>query len=383
MGALEFYEGKRESYWIYRIDLPPDPETGRRRQKKIARDRKTGARWTSKKTCRTAMQAHEVELRTGIPVDVTTRTVDEHLEQWLSQMEGRVTPSTLMQYRRAWNRLRPRLGSIKLQSLQALAVQSAFDELRKRLAPNTLHLTHSVLHQALEQAVKWEILPRNPASSVSLPSARPRAPRAVWTTAETQTFLAAIETDPDGALWWTLLDTGARIGEALALTWDHVSLGTSPPVIRIERTLTRVPHGWAFGASTKTESGRRFIYLQPSTVAALQAHQLQQQGRRNAYGEHWQDHGLVFDRGDGGILTPTAVGRHLKRACEKAGVPAITPHSMRHTMTTIAAQRGVPLKLLADRLGHSGIRLVANLYAHPTLEGDMVVSDALKDVFRP
>ena len=262
MGSLEYYEGKRESYWIYRIDLPP--ELGKsRRQKKVVRDRKTGKRWTSKRACREAMQAHEVELRTGVPVQITQQTMAEYMELWLSDASKRLAPSTVLNYRDSWRRVSSHLASIQVQGLQTLAIQQAIRDLEKRYAPDTVRLTYRILHIALRQAVRWQIISRNPAEGVVLPASKPVTVKNAWTVEEVQRFLANTQDDDLHVLWRLLLDTGMRIGEALALGWAHVQLDPAPARVRIERTLTRSGKAWYVGNATKTKRSRRTLTIQP------------------------------------------------------------------------------------------------------------------------
>ena len=382
MGSLEYYEGKRESYWIYRIDLPP--ELGKsRRQKKVVRDRKTGKRWTSKRACREAMQAHEVELRTGVPVQITQQTMAEYMELWLSDASKRLAPSTVLNYRDSWRRVSSHLASIQVQVLQTLAIQQAIRDLEKRYAPDTVRLTYRILHIALRQAVRWQIISRNPAEGVVLPASKPVTVKNAWTVEEVQRFLANTQDDDLHVLWRLLLDTGMRIGEALALGWEHVQLDPAPARVRIERTLTRSGKAWYVGNATKTKRSRRTLTIQPETASSLRSWRAAQDARRATFGPYWQDTGLVFDRGGGDMMHTNFAADRLAEACVAAQVPRRTPHELRHTFTTLAAQRGVPLKLIADRLGHANTDLIAGIYAHVTEEGDLLVSEALRSVLNP
>ena len=283
-------------------------------------------------------------------------------------------------YRAGWKRLTPSLGSLRLQSLTPLAIQTAFDALRGTHAPKSIRVSYSVLHNPLGQAVKWEILTRNPSSRMVLPPANPRAQRQVWSVTEARQFLAKTEDHDWHSLWRLLLDTRMRHGEALSLRWQHVDIDSDRPLIRIVCTLMHEHGTWAIGTSTKSERGRRVVHLRPATAAALRVHRDNQTARQAQFGPHWADHDLVFDRGDGGIFHPAKVRDSLISGCVQAGVPKISPHALRHTMATPAAQRGVPLKLLADRLGYPGADLVSTLYAHATDDGDLAVLEAMRDV---
>lgn len=377
MGAVELYRGKRESYYVYRVDLPPDAR-GKRRQQRVTRDRKTGQRWTSKKACRTAMQAHEVELRTGVAIELTDMTVAAYMAHWLDDAAARVSPGTAGIYRRAWAQLEPHLGGVSLQSLQTLAIQQAVRTLQQRYAPKTVNTTMGVLKSALRQAVRWRLLAANPADGISLPKAVAANPRRVWTVDQARLFLTVSVDDPLHALWRLILDTGVRIGEAIALGWQHVEIDGDAPHVRVTRTMVRLGSSWEIGDAPKTASGVRVLTIAPETAAALRRYREAQDARCARCGPHWLDTGLVFDRGDGEPLPYHAAMHALARACRVAGVPELSPHELRHTMATLAAEQGVSIKLIADRLGHRGVDLVVGLYAHSSADGDRAVADALR-----
>ena len=364
-------------YYIYRIDLPAAPGAARR-QKRISRDRLTGQRWTSKRECVKAMQAHELELRTGVAIELTNMTMSAYMERWLDETSGRVSAGTAGIYRRAWAQLSPQLGAIPLQSLQTLAVQEAARALQQRYAPKTVNATMGVLKSALRQAVRWRLIAANPADGVMLPKATPANPKLVWTAEQTRRFLAVATEDPLYALWRLILDAGLRIGEAIALDWRYLDIEGKTPWVRVTRTMVRHSTVWTVGQTTKTASGVRVLGIQPETAAALQRYRDAQAERRDQYGPHWRDAGLVFDRGDGEPLPYHAALHQLQRSCKAADVPELTPHELRHTMATLAAEQGVSIKLIADRLGHRGVGLVASLYAHSSADGDRLVADALR-----
>lgn len=378
MGSVELYRGKRESYYIYRIDLAPDPLTGERKQRKVTRDRQSGARWTSIKACRLAMQAHEQEIRTGVAGAAGGQTLGQYMAYWLHEISPSIKPNTALSYAQSWNRLAPHLGTVQLDRLSTLAIQQAFRALTEQYAAGTVRLDHRVLNMALRRAVQWRMIATNPAVGIVLPSAQPVRERRVWTAAQVQAFLLATQADPDHALWRTLLDTGMRIGEALALTWSDLDLAGSTPRVTIRRTLTRNQEGQTvIGQTPKTRRSRRTNRIHADTAAALQRARRAQDVRRAGYGAHWAAGNLVFDRGDGEMMLTQMAYKRLEIACRRARLPVLTPHELRHTMITLAAEQGAPLKLLADRVGHSGTSILEEIYAHATEAGDAVVSDAL------
>jgi len=270
------------------------------------------------------------------------------------------------------NRIIPHLGTVPLAKLGPLDVQGCYRALSEAgYAPKTVRLTHTVLRQALAQAVRWRLVSINAADAVDLPALRRKEIEA-WTAGQTRAFLTNTTSNDHHALWRLMIDSGMRLGEALALSWDDVDLAAGAVVIR--RTLTRTKGGgWIVGDAAKTRAGRRPIAVTPPTVAALRAHRAVQAERRLKLGAAWFDGGFVFDRGDGGRSSPATVQHAFARAVTEAGVPRITPHGL-----LILA--GVPLKVVSDRLGHASVAITADVYAHVTAEADRSAAERMAEL---
>jgi integrase len=243
-------------------------------------------------------------------------------------------------------------------------------------AASTVRSAHTVLHAALEQAVRWNLLARNPSDHVSLPQVVGNVQ--IWSEAEAQQFLIATAQSRDHALWRLYLDTGMRVGEALALAWDDVDLDAGH--VRIHRTISRdADERQTIVERTKTGAGRR-VALAPATVASLRAHRAAQNLRRLA-APVWEATGLVFDRGDGHHTHNTVIRARFIKDCERAGVPVIQLKALRHTAATIMVANGLPLHTVSKRLGHSTIRLTADLYAHASPDADRAASVLMERIF--
>jgi integrase len=277
------------------------------------------------------------------------------------------------------NRIAPHLGTVPLAKLGPLDVQGCYRALGVAgYAPKTIHLTHTVLRQALSQAVRWRLVPTNAAADADLPAGRRKEIEA-WTAGDARAFLAATAGDDRHALWRLLLDSGMRLGEALALAWADVDLAADTVAIR--RTLTRTKGGgWIVGDAAKTRAGRRPIAISPPTVVALRAHRAAQAERRLRLGQDWVNEGFVFDRGDGGRSSPATVQHAFERAVTNAGVPRLTPHGCRHTSATLLILAGVPLKVVSERLGHASVAITADVYGHVTAEADRSAADRLAEL---
>jgi integrase len=322
------------------------------------------------------------EVNDGTFVVASRETVGQYLERWLSAASFRYADATVYQYGREIRlRIVPQLGGVALAKLDQITIQSMYANLLESKTPvATVIQTHKVLHTALAQAVAWRLLTRNPADGVSVPRLEPSAPL-VWTQDEAEAFLisAAAEKDPLLALWELGLDSGMRIGEMLSLSWSDVDRERG--LVSVRRTLTGTREGgWKIGEHAKTSSSRRSIDLSPYTMAALRTWGARQAERRLAAGTHWQDLGLVFDRGNGQWINPNTVRAAFDRAVAKAKVTRITPHGMRHTMATLLLGAGVHPKIVQERLGHSSIQMTLDRYSHVSMSMQQQATEVLAEV---
>jgi integrase len=259
--------------------------------------------------------------------------------------------------------VRPALGDRRLCDLTPLDVQGLYAAMLARgLSARTVGDTHAVLRQALGQAVKWGMVPRNVALLADLPRQERTEMRAL-TQEEAARFLAVAQDGRWGVLFAFALATGMRPGEYLALRWEDVDLraGTA----RVTRALVRGKDGYRF-EEPKTPRSRRTVPLPASTTKELLLHRVQQAEARLRAGERWQDLGLVFADDDGQPLDAhNLVARHLKPALQAAGLPAtLRLYDLRHTCATLLLLAGPHPKVVAERLGHASITLTLDTYSH-------------------
>ena len=166
----------------------------------------------------------------GIVYEDENMTVGEYLDAWLKgSVRGSIRQST---YDRdasiVANHLWPALGAIKLKKLSAAHVQSFYrDRLDAGLSPSTVHKMHAILHKALSQALKWNMVPRNVTEAVRPPRSAPKEMRPL-SPEEARRLLRATRGDRLEALYVLAVTTGMRQGELLALRWQDVDVKTAP-----------------------------------------------------------------------------------------------------------------------------------------------------------
>lgn len=337
---------KRGDAWTAVVDLPPDPATGKRRQKRIT------ARTKKEVEARVAEVIASIER--GAFADPGKLTVRDAITHYLATAD--LAPNSRRAYEGAARRIvLPRIGGVPLAKLTGRQITELYVAVR---GTGYGALVQAVVTGALRLAVREGVLARNPAEGFAVPrDPRPeRRERCPWTPADLTAFLAAAQSHWLAPVYWLLAHTGLRLSEALGLRWENVSLDL----------------GRLFVAQSKTPAGRRRVSLDPATVAVLRRHAAEQARRRAALGPDWQEHGLVFDRGDGRPVSPRTVEEVMSRLARRAGLPHATPHTLRHLHATVLLTAGVPPHVVMARLGHSSFRVTVDHYAHvlPTSERD-------------
>ena len=301
----------------------------------------------------------------GLIFDAGKMTVGEYLDRWLADsVKGTVRTSTYERNEEIVRlHIKPSLRRVGLKKLTPAHVRGLYSEkLDSGLAPATVRRIHSTLHKALSQAVSDGIVPRN-AAHVKAPRPAPEEIRPL-SEDEARAFLEAARQSGERfeALYVLAITTGLRRGELLGLRWDDadLELGT----LRVGRALVREGGRHTLG-ETKTKRGRRQINLTPRTVNALKNHRKKQLEEKMKLVGHYKDHGLIFASGVGTPINPeNLIKRSFKPLLEKAGLPKIRFHDLRHTCATLLLGRCVHPKLVQELLGHATIAMTLDTYSH-------------------
>src|SRR6266571_2288935 len=230
----------------------------------------------------------------------TQLSTERYLEQWLGHVRGRVRASTYEGYE-ALLRLHamPHLHTVPLDSLRPLHLQNLYARLLaqtepRRLSAGTVLNLHLVLTHALGQAVRWQLLPSNPAAGAQPP--RPRRPElGVFEQSTLSRILVAVRGTRLELPAAMAVATGMRRGEILGLRWTDVDSDLG--VARVRRTLQPTADGLTY-EEPKTPRSRRAVVLPRFLKPHLKRHRSDQDRRRALAGVAWRDLGLVVDRGN-------------------------------------------------------------------------------------
>ncbi len=313
------------------------------------------------------------EQQQGTLVTTSTQTMKEYLEHWLEEVKKpTIRVSSYVKYRKLLNSyLLPTIGKIQLQKLTPQHVQSLYArKLKEGLSPKTIQSIHGVLHGALDNAVKWNLIAKNVCDVVSSPRV-PTTEKQVLTMQEAHTLLEQVRRHRLETILALALTTGMRRGEILALRWSDVNLEEGS--IQVKHTVDYINHYGYVESEPKTAKGRRKIMLSSFVVEMLNAHRSAQMEARYKAGEKWIDKNLVFTGLLGDFFNPNYVLRVFKRVLVAAGLPDMTFHMLRHSAATILLSMGVHPKIVQEILGHSTINITLDTYSHilPSMQKDI------------
>ncbi len=238
------------------------------------------------------------------------------------------------------------------------------------LAPKTVNNIHGVLHKALDNAVKWNILPRNVCDAVTPPRI-PRKEKNVLTKQQAHTLLEEVRTHRLEALLTLAITTGIREGELLALHWQDISFEDCS--LQVKRAVSYLKGYGYIESEPKTAKGRRMIKLPVFVVDILIRNKAQQEEQRRQVGSAWIDKDLVFTNAQGYYFSSSTLRKVFRRFLVSIGLPHMCFHDLRHSAATILLAMNVHPKVVQEILGHSTIAMTLDVYSHalPSMQEDV------------
>jgi integrase len=373
---------KRGNTWSYVIRVP-DPATGASKPKWVGG-------FETEEAAKAARDEARIRARRGEYVNRSVSTVADYLAEWVETHASTVKPKTLAGYRHDIDHyIVPRIGHMRLQALRPAVLSKLYRDLAEHggqdgrpLSAWTVSHIHRTLRKALADAVHVEqLLAVNPAERSKLPRDGGTEPGRVWTTEQLDAFLITARSHRLYAFYRLAAYTGARRGELLYLRWQAVDLdaaevtfGGSTAVVRGKRV------------EGTTKGGRsRVVSIDRETVTILQEHRRRQEEEREAADLAWIDHdGLVFATKWGEPLYPDTVTwlmSKLINACNQSAtvpeqvLPHARLHDLRHLHATTLLLAGVPVHVVAARLGHADPAVTLRVYSHVLREHALGVGD--------
>jgi integrase len=274
----------------------------------------------------------------------------------------------------------PGLKNVQLSKLTLQRVQQFFNEkLTAGNSPALVKYLRVVLRIALNQALKGDLISRNVAELATPPKSEKRE-ISPFTPEQAGRFLKAAMGHRLEALFTSALAVGLRSGECSALRWTDVDLDGGKIIVR--HTLQRVKQPGEKKTRLmllppKSEKSRRTINLPATCITGLRAHQERQGQELKLAGSRWKETGHVFTSTIGTPIDDRKILKEFNALVEAAKLPKQRFHDLRHACISLLGAQGVPLKVIAEIVGHSDIRLTQNVYQHVYSEAKRAAADTM------
>ncbi len=328
----------------------------------------------------------------GIPIPDSDATVAEFLAYWLAEeVAPNRRPKTHQSYASAINtHIIPGLGKKKLRKLRTQEVRTWLNRLRiecqcckrewdkrrakprccaagacceRKLSPRMVQYVHAVLRNALQHAMREELVLRNVARLVRTPTPGYNTGQGL-STSVAKLVLKELRDHRFYALYVLALTMGMRRGELLGLSWTAVDLERRTLVVA---TNLQRAGGELRLVQPKTMASVRTLPLPPFVVEVLMEHRERQAQERAAAGIDWKENGLVFPSRIGTPYEPDNLRRSWEPVRRKFGLTHRF-HDLRHTCITLLLDLGVPPHIVQQIAGHSDHGVTMKVYAHASLE---------------
>ncbi|MFD3563390.1 tyrosine-type recombinase/integrase [Streptomyces sp. NPDC058686] len=367
-------DSKGKIRYRFVVDVGIDPETGKRKQLRRTFDTLKEAR---AEYANITNRRHE-----GSLVPPNKITVNEWLDRWLVMKAEDLEETTIYSYEITLNRIRGRLGNIRLQDLTEEDVEEwrdwalAHGRVRGKRAGTPLGVTSvdmslARLKEALGRAVTRRLVYVNVAAHVNIPRRARKEERktkeevAPWNVQEVQKFIHGIKGERlYAALLLSLV--GLRPAEVCGLRWEDVDLENATIVIANTRTMMGNRH--VVEKDTKSLAGERELPLPALVLGALKAFWARQAEERLALGEAYMMSGYVLVHETGDAFTIKQLRRRAYRLMELLGLRRVRLYDARASCFTFLANNGVPDHILARWAGHTNIKTTKRWYVKPDVE---------------
>jgi integrase len=367
--------------WYYQFDLPGSNRDGRDRISESGFSTKREAE--DAEALKRSEELQKLEMaKAGVTVTVQVpRTLSMLLKEFFAQhVDDKLAPKTVERYHEQAAYLDPGLLNMLIGEITPLHLEREWNRLlecgghhrhtkaARPLSKKTVRNIAGVLSSAFAKAIKWGLVKTNPVSESEPPI--PKKCKGIGLTVAQKDMLIEAASGP-----WCIslflemaVGLGARRGEVLALRWSDIVCGRAV----ICRSLSQANRVLVF-KGTKTDESR-VAKIPEETLMKLESHRKRQDEFRAQFGPDYRnDLDLVFANPDGSPLKPDSISATVSALFKRLKIPKPkggSLHLLRHTLASQMLDSGVPLPVVSQRLGHSSVRVTADIYSHAMHDQD-------------
>lgn len=366
------------STWNFVLDIGRDPVTGKRKQK-------TKGGFRTKQEAESAATELLYEINQGLYVQEQNVIFNDFVNEWLLMYSEKnsVKPGTIRIRQHEINKLLPYFSLLKLKDITAKRYQDALNDLKEKgYADNTLDGVHRTGRMIFKKAIEMKIIKQDPTEFAYLKKDRKTIEeleeQEIPKYMEKEELALLLQTaaqkglELDYLIFLTLSYTGMRVGELVALKWKDIDF--EEQTISITKTYYNPTNNTLEYqlVPPKTRKSKRAIVVDEGVIAALKEHMELQKRVKERLAEAYLDEEFIFakhNRQPGYPIFIKTVENRMARLLKLAGLNTeLTPHSLRHTHTSLLAEARVGLEEIMDRLGHCNDETTKNVYLHVTKE---------------
>lgn len=358
--------GKRKQRWI---SSGLDVKNNKKKAEKFLRDTLQGYKEATSDIDPDILFGEYIKLW----LEETKKTVDEITYQgYLSVANAQIIPY--------FENVRVPLCKLKREDIQRyvdLKSENGRLDGKGGLSPKTMKTHKLIIQLALKNAVKNGLIGENPCDFIKLPKMKQREPE-FYTISQLNALFTAIRAESLYPLIYFTVIYGLRRSEVLGLKWDSVNFELNTVTVKhtVVRFTTVVEKD-----STKTASSYRSYPMTDDVRHMLLELKESENKNRTLFGKEYTENDYIFKWADGKTYAPDYITKKFTKLLKKYNLPHIRFHDLRHSCASLLIANGFTLKDIQEWLGHSDIRVTANIYAHLDTERKKNIASSMSNTF--
>ncbi|TFJ91533.1 tyrosine-type recombinase/integrase [Lentibacillus salicampi] len=364
---------KKGISWGFRAYMGTDPVTG-----KDIRKAKEG--FLTQKDAKLAAALFERQFHNGEYIQPSNITFSDLYTDWEHHYHSQGAKDSSVRARKiALKHILNEFGSTPIQKITKKAYQDTIDKLAGNFSMNYVSSIHTSANMVFQYAIQNKLIKVSPTEEIVLPKKKETVEDLEKDNSIIEKYLEKEELEEfltitkdeglesDLVVFTMLAYTGLRVGELVALRWTDIDFDNH--TLRVIRTYYNPTNNkLKYQLLTpKTKTSRRIITIDELLITLLQQHKEEQDLIKKENKPFYNDHDFIFATNEGYPKTIKAISIRLQRLLKRTSIKkGITPHSFRHTHTSLLIEAGVHIKEIQERLGHADIQTTMDIYAHMT-----------------
>lgn len=372
-------------YYDVVLELGKEPGSGKRIRKSFRIDT------TDRQEAEDFLLMKKAEFLKGELLMPSHMTVEDYLDEYMDFCEGNnYSTATIRDYKSVIERyLKPVFGKIKLQELQKVQIQQAYNQWRKKsnasdkpLKAETVRHINRVFKAALNEAVERQYIKSNPAHKIKIAKDPTTNKLDVYTIEEIRELQRAVKGTDMELPVALLFDCVMRRGELLGLRFSDIDFDKSTVTIRhslVESEDSKIP----VLKDCKTDDSYREIVVTEHTMKLLKKQKVLYRQNKLKYGKEFIDKDFVVCQENGKPFLPKSFTRKWARTLEIHGLRHIKLHGTRHSAISLLLSEGLPLHMVQQRAGHKDPKITLAVYSHVAKDKQNIVAEKLDALLFP